>query len=103
MGGMRRFGLGRGRNRPKYSDIVGLTVDVSLRVSIPRLLKQNTAELKPCCTFSVRQPSEVSNPRKTFGQHAVGTGEGILRRRESSCASCCDSHNPSNGIEPPIR
>jgi hypothetical protein len=35
------------------------------------LIKQNTAELKQQSTFSVRQPAEVSNARKTLGQHVL--------------------------------
>ena len=36
-----------------------------------RLIKESTAELKQWSTFSVGQPSEVSNPRKTLGQHVL--------------------------------
>jgi len=39
--------------------------------SFRRLLNQNTAELKQCSTFSVRQPSEVANTGKTLGQHML--------------------------------
>jgi hypothetical protein len=35
------------------------------------LIKQNAAELKQGSTFSVRQPAEVSNARKTLGQHVL--------------------------------
>ena len=36
-----------------------------------RLMQQNAAELKQWSTFSVGQPSEVSNPRETLGQHML--------------------------------
>src|SRR5262249_715203 len=49
---------------------------------------------------TIRSNESAESP---WGAHAAGSGEGILGRSESWCASCCDSHNPSTGIGPPIR
>src|SRR3989442_57128 len=67
------------------------------------LSEQKAAKLKQWSALPVGQANHPKYRIRGKPSHAGGTGEGTLRQLESSCASCRDSHNPSNGIEPPIR